>query len=529
MTDRENPYRWDNHIISPEVELSRQELLDSAVHQLQRGAGMVLLGGRGMGKSVFLRQLERHLRQKPGVAVFTLDPPVVRSLTGALAELARVLEVPFTTDPAPPSARELVDQFLARQQHIQIVVLLFDELDQYAILEKDKPGPLGRLWFDHLESARKNTGRLGLLAAGGLGVYLLRHSFSSSFLSRAKWEKLLPLSPDELRRLAEPFFRHGRPLDTDILESIRLASGGNPALATYALENLWGMDRPTAALVMELYGRFQHEHRDFILSALRALTARELSGAPARLLELVRGEEGSIERKRLLQTADLQPDANLDLVDIFTLLESAGLVRLEGSPSADPVRIRPAASLLNIAMESHFQGNTEVGLISDLRELLSRMHAMGVDLLQSSRKMLPEAVYSAFLAMGLRLKGWEAEREAQHGAGRTDIKLWYPQEEDVGLVEVKIWGRNDYQSIHDQVCAYWSDRVVVGAAVMLTDTDVTAASYQEKCLGPPHLTVTAAETKPPLRAHFTVESRTADGATARVHHLLLRIPKRART
>lgn len=530
MADHENPYRWNNHVVAPDVELHRQPRLDETMRALQRGGGVVLLGGRGLGKSVFLRQLETHLRKKPGVAVFTLDPPVKRSLEGGLAELARLLEVPMTTEPAPPSARELIDQFLERRKDVQVVVLLFDELDQYTIQDKESPGTLGRVWFDHLESARKNTGRLGILAAGGLGVYLLRHVLSSSFLSRASWEKLLPFSEEELHRLAEPFARRGQPLEAEVLEAIRLASGGNPALATYALENLWDTTERTPAKVADIYSRFQVTHHEFVRSALRSLTAEELSGVPAKVLDLVRQAGGAVKRGPLLKTVQQAQGAKLDLKDAFDLLESAGLIRLEGALTDDPVHARLVASLLNLTLESHFQGETETGLIGDLEDLLSLMHSMGVDLLQASkgRELLPEAVYSAFLCMGLRSKGWQAEREAQHGAGRTDIKARRPGRDDLGLIEVKIWGRNDYDGIHHQLCSYWSSHVRVGAAVMLTTSDLPnwGSDYKATCLGGPGLVITEQAVCPPVRAHFIVESRTPDGVTARVHHLLLRIPKR---
>jgi len=40
------------------------------------------------------------------------------------------------------------------------------------------------------------------------------------------------------------------------------------------------------------------------------------------------------------------------------------------------------------------------------------------------------------------------------------------------IVEVKIWGRNDYRDAHRQVASYWTDEVATGAVVQLTDVVV---------------------------------------------------------
>lgn len=524
-----NPYHWDRHSLSPEVELPRAPLLEEASTQLLRGGGLVLLGGRGMGKSVFLRQLKRHLETRPGVAVFVREePPIDGSMQGALANLARMLGA--QADPAS-TAGDLLQQFFELRKDVTTVILLFDELDQYAIGETGGLSPLGRRWFDHLETVRKRDGRLGLLAAGGLGVFLLRHSLSSDFLSRAELKKITPFSAEDITRLAQPFTTAGVPLTSEVLETIRLGSGGNPALTTYALQSLWDVGERSPDMVRNIYARFQRDHHEFVRSALRALTAETISDAPTRILERIREAGGAVAREQLLEVTSAQPGTRLDLQDIFDLLEAAGLIRLDGSTADDPVRVHPIASILNLERVSSFRGNFEQGLISDLQELLARMHAMGVDLLRSSDKarvLLPEAVYSAFLALGLTLKGWEVEREAQHGAGRTDLKVWRPGTKPRGIIEVKLWGRNDHAQIHQQVCSYWSDQVVFGAAVMLTEREIPRweDEYRADCLSAPGLAVTQGDVKAPVRAHFEATSRTADGAGARVHHFLLRIPRR---
>jgi len=463
-----NPYRWDSDLLEQEVELGRQEPRSSVLGSLYRGSGVVLLGGRGMGKSVFLRQLERELKADSSVAVFLQEaPPVERTVAGALATLARQLGIAGNAVPVPPTARELISRYLEEHPDVKTVVLLFDELDQYAIEGSAATSSFGRMWFDHLEAARKSLRNLGLLAAGGLGIYLLRHTLSSNFLSRARWVKLLPFDDTEIEMLANSFKTHRQRLDPMTLDAIRLASGGNPALTVYALESLWESQTQTTDDVLDLYTNFQREHHEFIRSALKALTAEAFSDGPMRVLELIRRGDGSLLREDMKK--ELGTDSKLDLQDACDLLQAAGLIHLDGSWLDERVQVHAVASIFNLALESSYQGDSTTGLLLDLKQLLGSMHAMGVDLLTSSRTMLPEAVYSAFLALGLRLKGWEAEREAQHGAGRTDLKVWRPGTTRRAVVEVKIWGRNDYAGIQSQVCSYWSEQVHLGVALMLTE------------------------------------------------------------
>ena len=67
-----NPYDWTQQ--NPQVELSRPELA-ATVEGLRRGRSFILLAGRGMGKSVFLRQLQRELERSPDVHVFLFPEP----------------------------------------------------------------------------------------------------------------------------------------------------------------------------------------------------------------------------------------------------------------------------------------------------------------------------------------------------------------------------------------------------------------------------------------------------------------------
>ena len=98
------------------------------------------------------------------------------------------------------------------------------------------------------------------------------------------------------------------------------------------------------------------------------------------------------------------------------------------------------------------------------------------------------------------------------------------------IMEVKIWGRNDYKEAHRQVEDYWTDDVAAGVVVQLTDAALAdwPERYQRQCLEPLNVRVKARGVAPgsPIRAHFHCVSSTPDGLEASIDHFLLRLPRR---
>jgi len=120
------------------------------------------------------------------------------------------------------------------------------------------------------------------------------------------------------------------------------------------------------------------------------------------------------------------------------------------------------------------------------------------------------------------------EREAQQVAGRTDLKLRRNGSTELGIVEVKIWGRPGTEDVHRQVTGYWTPEVEAGAVVMLTDANVHdwPETYRRKCLDP--WDVAAEEVDSPestTRARFRTSSVTGEGMSVRVEHFLVRLPR----
>lgn len=532
MSDTPNPYRWDAQ--TPGVAVPRTELVAEVVEHLTRGTGVVFLAGRGMGKSVLLRNVEKTLNERGGVTVVRLPgPPTVRTLDACLAAIADALGVPFV---AGTTATALVRDHLAHGDDRRAVCLLYDEVDQYATLVEGEP--LSRLLFNHLEVARKELeGQLGVMAAGGLGLFHLRSVDASPFISRAVRLRLRPFDDAQLAVLAAPLHaRHATP-HGEFMAVLAALSGGNPALATWGLQRVWSSPEATPETLVEAFDRFAEEQRDFVWAFHKGVFNEALSEAPRLTLDLVRRSDGLVPLRDLWAAcAEGARDggiAPLDPHDAVDVLECAGLIRREGSLRTDPVRLRAVATMLSLSALPSRASTLREQLIADLARVLADLHAMAVDFFRSSQKgqkeLVPEAVFCAFIALGLRLLGWtQVEREAALVAGRTDVKGRhgsFPGE--VAVVEVKIWTRNDYDAVHDQVASYWSAEVSAAAVVMLSDAKIDAwpEDYRTKCLSAVGVLVEPRPGAAPLRAVLTARSSTPDGVAICVEHHLLRLPR----
>ncbi len=525
-----NPYNWQSH--RPQAEIPRAEV-GRLSEVLRSNGSAVVLGGRGMGKSVFLRQLRSELERHPGTRVVMLEaPPASLTVETCLGFLAAELGVPAN----PFTSRRIFDDFFARDDAPERLVLLFDEFDRYA--EKGTPSaqPPGRGFFNDLEASRRSLPELGLLAVGSIGVFVFRDVLGSSFLSRALHLRLRPLARADATALTGPFREHGRPLSEDVLDALFLASGGIPAILTFGLQQLWQLDREvTTRDVTAAYKTFEEEHEEYLKDLLNALRNPRLSDAPLGVWRRIQQGPGRIARKDL-ETALGHPTGvlELSLSDALRLLEAVGVVRLSGSVVHDnPVEAHPIASLLNLSRGSAEEQDLRSDFLRDLTALLGRLHRSSADFFRpgaEGKRLVPESVFAAHLGLGFELLGWRSEREAQRGAGRTDLLLRRNGGDQVVVLEVKLWGRNDYREAQRQVESYWTQDVAAGAVVEITDAELPDwdQRYRRECLEP--LGVEVEETPvegSPIRARFRCTSSTADGLTVVVDHLLLRLPRRS--
>jgi hypothetical protein len=523
-----NPYDWKRN--QPAIEVQRPEA-GPVAGELKRGGSGVLLAGRGMGKSVFLQQVQRELDGIPGVrAVLIEEPPADLSVRACLEALARSLGVDV---PGALAAREVVDAYRGRGGASENLVLLFDELDRYAKTNGTAEPP-GRHYFNSLESLRRNLPGVGILAAGSIGVFAFRDVLGSSFLARADKVRIRPFDRAAISALARPFDERGVPLPEASVEALYLASGGNPALVTYGLGALWDAEAPSEHAVAEAFVRFRSQNREFLRDFQLAFADPGLSQAPQKVWDLIRQHDGSVARADLDQACGPSDSPlRLDVTDVLDILEAAGLVRVTGSMQVDPVLVRPVTSLLSLPSISSPSSPTRQRLVRDLEILLGRLHAASADFFRpgsdgQGKRLVPESVFAAFLGLGLQLLGWQVEREALQVAGRTDIKLRWNGSAEVAVVEVKIWGRPGYKDVLRQIAGYWSADTVAGAVVMLTDAEIDdwPKRYRLECLQPEDLPTEAireADLTGGMRWRST--STPQQAAAVDVDHLLLRLPR----
>jgi AAA domain len=525
-----NPYDWQRH--RPQIEISREEI-DPLVEKLCRGKSGVLLAGRGMGKSVFLQQLRTVLEERDGVGVRLLTAPPSRlTVESCMEALAQALGV--EVDKAL-STHQLVEAYFAKPENPRRLVLLYDEFDRYGrpAAAPSEPSP-GREFFNNLESMRRDTPEVGVLAAGSVGVFVFRDVLGSSFLARAEPVRLQLFSPRQIRELTQPFEDRGEPLRNEALMALTLATGGNPALLTYGLESLWPRAAPDERDVARVYAEFRQTGKEFLRDFELSFADPSLSAAPRKVWELVGAAHEPLSHSALRRACEGDSGPlRLSFGDVLDLLQAAGLVRVHGSLAIDPVDVRPIPSILSLPAASMAVPGLAEQLGGDLGKLLERIHASGADFFRPGpaareKKLVPEAVFSAFLALGFELLGWQVEREAQQAAGRTDLKLRWNGGEGVAVVEVKIWGRPGWRQAHRQVEKYWSASVAAGAVVMLTDAEIDdwPEVYRRECRGEGIVEVDERQDRDsPVRVRMGWESETPDGTAVHVDHFLLRVPR----
>ena len=524
-----NPYNWQSH--QPRIEIPRSDV-DQIADVLRNNGSAVVLGGRGMGKSVFLQQIRAKLENDPATRVVLMEtPPAELTVKACLDFLANELDVPSDRF----SSRRFLDAFFAREGAPERLILLFDEFDRYA--EKGEPSsqPPGRGFFNDLEASRRSLPQLGILAVGSIGIFILRDVLGSSFLSRAVYRRLRPLERADTRTLAQPFRERGTPLSAEALDSLFLASGGIPAILTFGLQYLWPLERSVTVLdVVNVYRVFSEEHAEYLADLLSALTNPRFSDGPLRVWRRIQAKPGRIARREL-ESALGEPSGllNLKVPDALHLLEAVGVIRLESSAIRDdPVTVFPIAGLLNLPESSREQKSLGQRFLGDMTQLLERLHRSSADFFRPGKQedgkhLVPEAVFAGYLVLGFDLLGWRSERESQLAAGRTDILLRRNGDRETLVVEVKIWGRNDYREAQRQVESYWTQDVVAGAVVQLTDADISDWSdrYSEECLDGLSIERISTEDSP-IRGHFRCKSQTADGLQVVVDHFLVRLARR---
>jgi hypothetical protein len=516
-----NPYRWQHD--QPAHLVAREDLVGRIEGHLRRGVAVKLVGGRGMGKSVLLRQVQARFAGEPSTrAVIVPGPPDEGTLVACVQDIAVRLglgELVRTTMDAVMEA--------AAARGIERIILLVDEADQYVLL--GPTGELARAWFNRLEALRKGwMDRVSVVIAGGLGILHLGHVLGSGLVSRAETCVAERFGLAELRHLAEPFAARNRPLGDDALATLEALSGGNPALTTYGLEQLWESDGEPIQVLRTAFGEFGSRHGDFLRAVQDAVSHRGLVAAPGKILEVVRQSAGSVPQQ-VLREACTEDDPPVDVVQAVQLLQAAGLVGVSGSVHADPVQIHSITSIVNLPTRPAADVDPVDRLDADVAAVLAQLHRFGRDF-HGKKDLLEEQVFSSLLAVGLILLGWSAvEREAVQAAGYPDLRVRLALDGMNGhvLIETKIWPRNDYKDIQSQLDAYRVSDTVHAVAVMLgaRGVDGWVDEYERECLA--GCTVSGRSTPPDLVGRWRVETSNPANGPQQTTHFVVQIPKRA--
>lgn len=94
------------------------------------------------------------------------------------------------------------------------------------------------------------------------------------------------------------------------------------------------------------------------------------------------------------------------------------------------------------------------------------------------------------------------------------------------VLETKIWPRNDFTEIQQQIDDYRVSDTLHGVAVMIGARSVSdwAAEYERRCLPPGAFTVMS--TPQDVVGHWRVEQADPTQGTRKTDHFLVRVPKR---
>lgn len=474
-------YRYDKEGSRPE--LPRRALRERIMDALLDGFGVELYGGHGMGKSYLIGQIRDDLASYPDVTVAVFQPPG-QPVTAAtcLKQIADALAIEVVVDgPTPTPIDAVIEQWL-RENPQSRLVLLYDEVDGYV-----SAGEFARTLFNALESVRKKDqeSRFGLLAAGGLGLVLLGTQWASPFVSRSKRIIAPRFDFDDMRELALPL-ELGDAAD-EILSALLALSGGIPFLVVYGMHALWKApsDQRTPTSLQAAFAAFFDECKQFLHSVWSALGADDEFCLPRQMWTLIRAHEGLIDSAGLLQA--LHPKAPNEIDRALDVLAAAGLVSIEGNVlSGRPASIRLVPSVLNLPVVPRVPAQAatlRARLRMDLAFILSHVQRWGLSYFQQ-RGLIPEAAFQASIALGLASLDWtHIILESQLGSGRADITAAHPDFDGQVVIEVKLWGRNDYEEIREQVESYRVPETRALATVMISDTqNLTPEVYRTKCL-----------------------------------------------
>lgn len=496
------PFRWkaewpSHRFVHP--------LRDELVAGLRNGEAHVVYGGRGMGKTVLLREVTEALE--------ALSFPVVRVEAGPGPLSAALLDV------LPTRSRGRLRPALEAIEGP--VALVIDEIDGREPREAretlDLIGSLSRTALD---------GRLGVLVAGGVGAFRLSgNPTGSPFASRINATHFLnPVSAEVAETWSAPLRGRSPEYDGDWLEAARIASGGIPLLLAALLEAGWREGTSALGPLLDPVAwlrRFIERQDGYRRSVRDSVQLGGAEGPAAQLLGQIHVAQGRLTRAAIREVKLTESQAE----DQIRLFAAAGLVTHDNDFLVDPWRVAPLPSMLRLFGSPPRPAGLEE-VVPAVEAAARQIAANAVDFWHgrgSKRRILPEATFSAFVAVQLHQLGFLADREAQRGPGRTDLVVRIRGLEGEVVVEVKIWKRNDYRDIEAQAQSYLREGSHAACAFMIADEALPDVEYAREVLRDPNLV--PAESAGELRRWRRQVPR-ADGHSVPITHLLLCLPRR---
>jgi hypothetical protein len=504
---------------------------------------LLILGTRGMGKSVFLGDLKEKLKGTARLEVlFFSQAPPTRGTRRTVPELVEKLldeliknaqsrleddknherQSRSAVEGGEPDGRlkqpksefgalatelrlhadklrvqELLETYCDHfSDEIDRLVLLYDELEGYA----EEGSVAGQHYFDALEDARKNMdGELAIVAAGGLGMLSLRVlAQGSSMFSRASRHILTPFRDEDIALLAEDFQPSTSTLPEDVLPALRVFSGGNPMLVTYGLDQLWKAEQPSTTILSKAFDEFRdREDPYFVQSVLKPVFDPKYGRLPAaawRALNRANGRLSQAELRELRREAS--PELALDGRDFFDMLRASGLVIMTDSAwREDPAVVELVPSILRSEVDDvigEADHVSEAGRQSSLQGQLRKDLILAIADIQrmtpafyrpgtknEEKKLVPEATFAAAIALVLNSRGWRTELEAMSGAGFTELKGFHPSFDKQEAIVEVKIWGRKYKEIHDQVTSYFARGVTAMATVMVTDQRSLSGSWSQ--------------------------------------------------
>lgn len=346
----------------PEVLAGRDDILASTDYALERAAvnedtppAIVLVGARGVGKSVLLAEVAERAAERYGWPRLVLDTPRSGHLVAVLAERSEALRRILADQKSPKRFRvtgatmragiaglggELhmsAQPAEATEPLLEVEHALLPLLDEAAkratgvILTLDEaqdgsPEHVAALGAFH-QRAVENDWPLVLVAAGLPD--LRKTGFRSSF-ERAEWFDVGLLSPAAtLQALAEPAARTGRPYEQGAAQELAGATGGYPyavqvygdaawrasqgqrTIGTQALGEAlaFGQAQMERNLYSERWKKSPQRERDYLVAvASELMEVGPVTGASVARRLGKTGRELSSYRERLIDKGTLVAD-----------------------------------------------------------------------------------------------------------------------------------------------------------------------------------------------------------------------------